>query len=49
MKNKKRIRKTITLTPKIAKKADAQAKEENRTVSNFIENVLDEHFQKKEG
>jgi hypothetical protein len=35
-----KIRRTITLTPAIAKKAEAMAKAENRTFSNFIENLL---------
>jgi predicted CopG family antitoxin len=41
-----KIRKTITLAPEIAKKVDAKAKEENRTFSNFIENLLGKYFQK---
>ena len=41
-----KIRKTITLSPEIAKKTDVKAKEENRTFSNFIEHILGKYFQK---
>ena len=40
----KKIRKTITLSPKTAKKIEIKAKEENRSISNCIEHILNVHF-----
>ena len=47
-KTKPKIRKTITLSPKTAKKIEVKAKEENRTVSNFIEHIVSKHFRELE-